>query len=115
MIPSKFILPFIVLGLLGATSFFAAKYALESSEKSGTIKEQEKTISLLKTNVDSLIRVIESSKENANQIHINIDKAKLKGSGNLIIDSKQLMSLQCDTVGIISWYNSLSRKEKRRF
>ena len=114
----------ILVSLAGITGTILK--ALEASEKNGTIKEQEKTISYLKQAnkaqfegdkivIDSLLSIIAEQKENANVINLSFDKTKLKGSGNIIIDTKQLQSLTCDTANIIRWYEKLSKKEQRKY
>jgi hypothetical protein len=109
----KLIIFFVVVSLAGITGTILK--TLEASEKNGTIKEQEKTISLLKSNVDSLNKALENSKENANIVNLTFDKTKLKGSGNIIIDTKQLQALSCDTANIIRWYEGLKPRERRKY
>lgn len=115
--------PYVLVFVLG---FLATYKALEASENKGTIKEQEKTISYLKQAnkaqfegdkivIDSLLSIIAEQKENANVINLSFDKTKLKGSGNIIIDTKQLQALSCDTVNIVRWYEGLKPRERRKF
>jgi hypothetical protein len=105
---------FLIVGcvsLLSSTIYLA----LNDSKKEGVIITQKTTISLLKSNVDSLNKALENSKENANIVNLSFDKTKLKGSGNIIIDTKQLQSLACDTLGIIRYYRKLRDKEQRKY
>lgn len=122
MISSKIILPILLI----ISALWASYLGLQNSEKNGTIKEQEKTISYLKQAnkaqfegdkivIDSLLSIIAEQKENANVINLSFDKTKLKGSGNIIIDTKQLQSLACDTANIIRWYEKLSKREQRKY
>lgn len=111
MIQTKFILPVLTILLLSSTIYFA----LEDCKKSGIIITQKSTISLQQTQIDTLTRALKDKKENANVINIDIDKLKAKKNGQIILDATQLQALACDTVKIINWYNSLSKKEKRRF
>ena len=114
----------IVVSLAGITGTILK--ALEASEKEGTIKAKDETIKVLenankeqikahKIVFDSLVSIIEEQSGNKNVVNLSFDKTKLKGSGNIIIDTKQLQSLACDTTNIIRWYEKLSKKEQRKY
>jgi hypothetical protein len=87
---------------------------LETKNKS--LEAEKKSIFEDKNkNIDSLQKIIENQKENANVVNLSFDKTKLKGSGNIIIDTKQLQSIACDTLQIVSFWESLKPRERKAF